>query len=173
MSDITLLGFDPAGIGKEREKMKTLKDMSGPDLKAAYYAYCMDGTHPVYSGLDIDAELLRRLELAKRAESAESERDQARAARDGTREDLARLQRTVDFTEAQYLKNHGGSWGECRFHAENKELAGKLSTARTALTMIWDWEDCDCDHTNESCCVQVGEPCSFCLAATTLAALTP
>lgn len=36
MSDITLLGFDPAGIGKEREKMKTLKDMSGEELLADY-----------------------------------------------------------------------------------------------------------------------------------------
>lgn len=63
MSDITLLGFDPAGIGKEREKMETLKDMSGEELESKFLDLM-----PLGRVSEFRLELRRRLELAGRIE---------------------------------------------------------------------------------------------------------
>lgn len=62
MSDITLLGFDPAGIGKGREKMKTLKDMSGEHMLEQFGH---DSEASTEFGMDLKAELLRLIDLGK------------------------------------------------------------------------------------------------------------
>lgn len=145
MSDITLLGFDPAGIGKEKA-MSDLTRMSGEELLGD--GYCLRKTTPfnAYPAAH-KAEILRRFDLSERAEKAEalaahgtsmllaeqarvseliadrnraeSERDQARAERDDAR--------TVLFTVNAL---------NVVIKAERDALEASLETARTALTTL-------------------------------------
>jgi hypothetical protein len=42
------------------------------------------------------------------------------------RAEYERLKRTVNFQEKTYLKHHGGSWGKCKYQAENERLRSDL-----------------------------------------------
>jgi len=43
---------------------------------------------------------------------------------------FARLQRTVKFQEAEYLENHGGSWGKCKYQAKAEHLQKECDRLR-------------------------------------------
>jgi hypothetical protein len=47
-----------------------------------------------------------------------------------TTEEYQRLQQTVAFSEEQYLKAHGGSWGTCKYQAENADLRAEIEQSR-------------------------------------------
>ena len=42
-------------------------------------------------------------------------------------ETIGQWERTSAFQSEQYLKAHGGNWGECRFQRENAELREQLA----------------------------------------------
>lgn len=50
-------------------------------------------------------------------------------------------------------------------------LAEENARLRKALLEISSYDECLCDHSDENCCIKVGEHCDHCLAQTTLAAL--
>jgi hypothetical protein len=46
--------------------------------------------------------------------------------KDKFQDDLERLKRTVKFTEDEYLKAHGGSWGKCKYQDQVENLTQKI-----------------------------------------------
>lgn len=52
--------------------------------------------------------------------------EQSKANEARLAEELDRLKHTVKFQEDLYLKMHGGSWGECRFKANEAKLREAL-----------------------------------------------
>lgn len=103
-----------------------------------------------------------------RADAAESERDQARAERDAV---LHNIQNWCVIELA--IRNYNVSSYMDEWEGRATLAEAQLSTARTALITIRDWnaEDCHCDHADENCCAKVtGIGCSFCTAEL---ALTP
>ena len=41
------------------------------------------------------------------------------------------LERTVEFMEREYLEQHGGSWGKCKYQAEVERLNHELKSCHT------------------------------------------
>lgn len=63
-------------------------------------------------------------------------------------------------------------------HAVIEELSQKWREAdelgnqlMEALERCRDAAACDCDHTDDNCCVKVGVPCVYCIADTAIAAV--
>ena len=52
------------------------------------------------------------------------------------RAQLEKLQRTVKFQEDQYLADHGGSWGECKYKAQLERAEKALRTLADAADRL-------------------------------------
>lgn len=63
-------------------------------------------------------------------------------------DELSRLKRTVAFMEEQYLKGHGGSWGECKYQ---KLAADQSAIIAELVAYLWQRLDA-CEHCEDDSC---------------------
>ena len=55
--------------------------------------------------------------------------------------DLARLQATVKFQEKQYLAEHGGSWGVCKYQSDLAACRAEFAVLQKDSVSIFEWLD--------------------------------
>lgn len=72
-----------------------------------------------------------------------------------TEAELSQLKTTVKFMEERYLSAHGGSWGDCKYQLENKELRSRVAAMEEALRKIAATADMKKYRPNEleKCCM--------------------
>ena len=68
-------------------------------------------------------------EIHKRIPELERDRDSLRSERDALKEDYERLKRTIEHMEHEYLKAHGGNWGDCKYQVELDVLKAERDAA--------------------------------------------
>lgn len=95
--------------------------MSGEDLAAMLDAYAAEAT----------ASLQAELEQAQREiERLERERNEAQGEAKRQLTEYGVLQRTVKHMEDSYLREHGGSWGKCKYQSQVELAESQLAEAR-------------------------------------------
>ncbi len=100
--------------------------------------------------------------LSSRAEAAEA--------------DVLRLRQELEtakrHTKADAIAFDSMNHAAVDAETELAQLRTRLAALKTTLQRISDGaEECNCDHSDDNCCVTVGEWCPTCLADVALAAL--
>ena len=88
-------------------------------------------------------------EIHKRIPEMERDRDSLRSERDALKEDYERLKRTIEHMEHEYLKAHGGNWGDCKYQVKLDVLKAerdKLKAKTGACQHEGRAAELDCDR---------------------------